>query len=58
MTQTQTDSVYRLNLLHAGDKACKQGIHSGFEILKQGFQWPTQKTSVFFNNEENKVISL
>ena len=38
------------NSLHAGDKARKRGIHSGFETQgdvtrspKQGYQWPHGK---------------
>ena len=35
------------NQLHAGEKACKQGIHPGFEIQgrhpKQAYQWPHKK---------------
>ena len=34
------------NLLHAGNKARKQGIHPGFETQgrpKQGYQWPHEK---------------
>ena len=46
-----TPEVNRRNSLHSGDKACKWGIHPGFETQrrrcarspKQGYQWPHEK---------------
>ena len=49
-----TPEVNLRNPLHAGEKACISGIHSGFETQvdgnrspKQRSQWPYKRTYVF-----------